>query len=614
MGISLTKLSVVSDAQLPAVVDFDPGLNVVGGASDTGKSFILECIDYAMGARSINSIPESVPYANLILALKSKDQEYALSRSLAGGDAGLYSGSVVDIETRIKILAAQHDASTTNSISSFLLSLIDADKKSIIKSASLEKQSLSFRNLMPFNVIRESSIISPESIIQGRDTNFRTIRLATFRFLITGQDYSSVIAAPNKKIAKAQNLARIETLSNLVQEYENTLDTPKMPKASFDEAQYEKLSEQISGMSKQVSITHEEITSLEKERKRAIRQIHQASDKLSYIEEISARFASLAAQYEIDRNRLNTVIEASDTFSAISEAQCPTCGSELDSNTESVRFQGHEYTDACRAELLRLGRLEQDLVSARQDVAQQRADAEATCQALQGQIDEITDKLQQVLMPRLEESIGKHTEATTLFCELTSIRTQKSYVDFLNKKKTELQLNAKVKSSPKTGGVDIDDIILYNIAGTISKLLDAWKFPGGTDVHFDKKDWDLVVQGKPRKTYGKGYRAFIHAAFTIGLMQYCLTRKLPHPGFVVLDSPLVTLEEPIADTSGETIDSDMVQSFYRNLSSPLLDPAHGQIIILENELPPQEDGMRIRFHHFTKQPKIGRYGLFPVPT
>jgi hypothetical protein len=490
--------------------------------------------------------------------------------------------------------------------------LIDADKKSIVKSISLEKQSLSFRNLMPFNVIRESSIISPESLVQGSDTNLRTIKLATFRFLITGQDYSSVISAPNRKIARAQNLARIETISSLVQEYESASGEPRIQEAPFDEDQYEKLSEQIAGMSEQVSTIHNEITSLEKERDRAIKQIHQATDKLSYIEEVSARFASLAAQYQIDRDRLNTLIEASGTFSAISEAQCPTCGSELNNDSESVRFKRIEYTDACSAELSRLERLERDLSAAREDIAQQRVEAEGICKSLQGQVDEITDKLQQVLMPKLEASIEKHTKATILFCDLSATRTRKSYVDFLNKKKTELELSAKVKSSPKSGGVDIDDIILYNIAGHISKLLNAWKFPGGTDVHFDKKDWDLVVQGKPRKTYGKGYRAFIHAAFTIGLMQYCLTRKLPHPGFVVLDSPLVTLEEPTVDTSGETINSDMVQSFYRNLSSPLLDPANGQIIILENELPPQEAGMRIRFHQFTKQPKMGRYGLFPV--
>ena len=302
MGITLTKLSIVSDAQPPAVVDFGPGLNVIGGASDTGKSFILECIDYAMGARSINSIPESVPYANVILALKSKNEDYALSRALVGGDASLFSGTEVDIKKRIKTLAAQHDAATANSISSFLLSLIDADKKSIVKSISLEKQSLSFRNLMPFNVIRESSIISPESLVQGSDTNLRTIKLATFRFLITGQDYSSVISAPNRKIARAQNLARIETISSLVQEYESASGEPRIQEAPFDEEQYEKLSEQISGMSEQVSTIHNEITSLEKERDRAIKQIHQAADKLSYIEEVSARFASLAAQYQIDRD------------------------------------------------------------------------------------------------------------------------------------------------------------------------------------------------------------------------------------------------------------------------------------------------------------------------
>ena len=40
-------------------------------------------------------------------------------------------------------------------------------------------------------------------------------------------------------------------------------------------------------------------------------------------------------------------------------------------------------------------------------------------------------------------------------------------------------------------------------------------------------------------------RAILHAAFTLSLAQYCFDRDFPHPGFVVLDSPLVTYRPQI---------------------------------------------------------------------
>jgi len=51
-----------------ATVNFGPSLNVISGPSDTGKTFIGECIDFAFGAATIPSnIPEAQPYELVIL-------------------------------------------------------------------------------------------------------------------------------------------------------------------------------------------------------------------------------------------------------------------------------------------------------------------------------------------------------------------------------------------------------------------------------------------------------------------------------------------------------------------------------------------------------------------
>ncbi len=48
-----------------AVINFTSGVNVICGASDTGKSFLAETIDFMLGGSSLKEIPERVPYASM---------------------------------------------------------------------------------------------------------------------------------------------------------------------------------------------------------------------------------------------------------------------------------------------------------------------------------------------------------------------------------------------------------------------------------------------------------------------------------------------------------------------------------------------------------------------
>ncbi len=78
----------------------------------------------------------------------------------------------------------------------------------------------------------------------------------------------------------------------------------------------------------------------------------------------------------------------------------------------------------------------------------------------------------------------------------------------------------------------------------IGERLSAWQVPDGDEVRYDRDEQDLIAGDQLRSAHGKGVRAILHSAFTIGLAQYCFENDLPHPGFVVLDSPLVTYRPP----------------------------------------------------------------------
>jgi hypothetical protein len=119
---------------------------------------------------------------------------------------------------------------------------------------------------------------------------------------------------------------------------------------------------------------------------------------------------------------------------------------------------------------------------------------------------------------------------------------------------------------------------------------------------------DISVSGKPRAANGKGVRALLHGAFSIGLMKYCRSRKRAHPGFLVLDSVFVTYKDPdgLEDLAiKNTPLKDRAFSTFSEL------PDEYQLLILDNVDVPDWLAKEPCCIHFTGQPTQGRSGFFP---
>jgi len=181
-------------------------------------------------------------------------------------------------------------------------------------------------------------------------------------------------------------------------------------------------------------------------------------------------------------------------------------------------------------------------------------------------------------------------------------------LDKLNFQKEEL---LKKDSDDKSGddGVraELSKHVLNQFSQTVQDILQAWDFPDADNVYFDEKEKDFVISGKPRGSRGKGLRAITHAAVTLGLLEFCQNNSLPHPGFVVIDSPLLAYYEP----EGEEDDlqgSALKHNFYKYL---LENHSENQVIIIENQHPPEAFEGQLNLTVFTKNPQEGRFGLFP---
>jgi hypothetical protein len=147
--------------------------------------------------------------------------------------------------------------------------------------------------------------------------------------------------------------------------------------------------------------------------------------------------------------------------------------------------------------------------------------------------------------------------------------------------------------------------VLRDFSMTVGEILQQWNFPGATDVYFDERTRDVVIGGRPRGSRGAGLCAITYSAFVLVLFEYCRSRSMPHPGFVVLDSPLIAYKEPMPDDEDITA-TDLKQRFYDHLEKF---SGEQQIFVIDNTDPPPE--YAVKGIHFTANEKLGRYGLFP---
>ena len=161
--------------------------------------------------------------------------------------------------------------------------------------------------------------------------------------------------------------------------------------------------------------------------------------------------------------------------------------------------------------------------------------------------------------------------------------------------------------------LDVPGTAVHEFAQTVSAVLTEWRFPGDRHVSFDEVTFDLRIDGKLRKDNGKGVRAVTHAAFKVALVLFCHERNLPHPGFLILDTPLLTYRDPIRSKEGPlTVDEQALRNtslkdfFFDHLSA---NSDKAQFMVIENiDLPPDIEQLA-QVVTFTGDPLSGRQGL-----
>ena len=124
-GLRLRHLTFIGPGKRPATISFGPGLNVIFGDSEMGKSFIGEAIDFMLGGKGpLSDIPERVGYDRVLLGIETiEGQTFTFVRSTEGGAFRVFDGLHVSVvpDSGGTELADQHNERRDDNLSTFLL-------------------------------------------------------------------------------------------------------------------------------------------------------------------------------------------------------------------------------------------------------------------------------------------------------------------------------------------------------------------------------------------------------------------------------------------------------------------------------------------------------------
>lgn len=615
-GFRIRHLSFHGSNREPAAIEFGPGLNVLYGASDTGKSFVVDAIDFMLGGKPpLRDIPERVGYDRVLMAIETMAGEvHTLSRSADGGRFTLYPGLHTDVKVLTgdgRELSDQHSDRNADNLSSFLLQLCDLSGKRVRKNKAGDTNSLSFRNIARLQIVTETEITAQRSPLTDGNPTADTPNFATFKLLLTGVDDSALRGGKPATPEDQSREAQLGLLDSMIGDYESRLkQLTKSPDELND--QMERLDASLSREVERLSVTEAEYRKASSRRRELRSRLEEGRDRRAEIASLLERFELLALHYDSDVARLQGIEEAGTLFEVLGQTICPLCGAAPEHHRHEASCDGdvEAVVTAARSEIAKIDLLRKELTDTQAALEREAVSFDRRLPRIEEELQTLASQIEQTISPELSRRRTGYGDLADKRGEVREALSVQETLRDMEQRREALNQSGGGERTANVADGDLPSTIAERFALKVEAILKAWHFPEAERVFFDSKSRDLMIAGKQRTARGKGLRAITHAAFTIGLLEYCREQETPHPGFVVLDSPLLAYRAPDGDEDDLT-GTDLNQQFYGHLAAL---PDNRQVIIVENSNPPSDIMTLPQSLMFSRNPHSGRYGFFPLPS
>ncbi|ANP78325.1 hypothetical protein A134_18325 [Vibrio crassostreae 9CS106] len=597
----ISELRLSSAEHADASIKFEKGVNIITGPSNTGKTFIFECLEYMLGRGALERrITQSKVYSEIYLELCDTDGEtFTLKSGFNGENFEVFESSIDEIDSALpsRELKRKHTAKAKNTLSYYLLERCALTGTWIRSNKQGKKNELNLTSMRQLHLIDELRIPTKSSpFLSGQYTD-ETKEINVIKWLVSGEDDSHITEKLPVKVINNKT-GKLELLEELISSLMERI--PFGANRIVLEEQESKLTLAIEEVESKHLAIISKCEVLESERDSLSLQLLNHTEQRKELQKLSQNSAIVEKQYFSDLMRLQSTIEMGAAVQGIVIRNCPLCDSALND-------LNHTVVDVCnssKVEIEKTIRLINELKNAKSQFddeideldlldASVAEELEMKKSELDGHVSNALKELS-VKMRELEDKQKEVQHNIYLIEHIESLQLQKNDIEqIIEDSSTSRQFEVPTVS------------MMDSLANRIGEYLDLWGYPNveSSRVLYSEDDKDFVIAGESRNLAGKGYRSITYAACAISLLE--LYKGL---GFMVIDSPLVTYKKPDVP-EGEEISEDMASSFYDSLKG--LDESQ-QLIIIENEDVPEDVSEVVNHIHFTKSNRKGRYGFIPL--
>lgn len=607
----------VSGGGKKSSVNFGTGVNFVVGPSDTGKSSIVQAIDYLFGFRSSKNKPfrfnPDLGYDRFQLFTQTPNGKVVFERRLGENKITL-SGTDPNFTYRTYSLGHQ----AKNNINDVWLQMIGIDEPhKILATRTGKVQQLTWRAMLHMILIKQGDIARTSSVFYNPSVMVNmteTVSKATILFLMTGIDAADHDAAEDQRIQTAKRGAVVEYIRSTIgrlSDYEKQL----LKKKTAWNALHALSDYSVDKVKAEIDLVNQEIDELQQMVDRNTRQsrqlmsdIYENNSRLAECDTLVDRFAALRTQYLSDIQRLAFVVDGSVAYADVPKLErCPFCDGEVEASTDIPDRQ------RALAELQHLRVHLTDLEQTEHDVAMKRKEILLTLEELEQRKQSIDANITHKLKPRLatlKQRLNSYRKIVELTKELQIIQNEQRT---FNKELTELELKPKTTDVKYDINQLFDPVRLAEYEERLISILKTCNYDVAASTRFNMNTFDIEIGGQQKAlSHGGGYCGFLNTVVALAMVEYLEDSGEYSPGLLVADSPFTQLSEPKSKTKSDTMKVGFLQYLFKNYGSPA---STAQIILIDQkEKLPMLDPMIKRAPHinvieFTGDKNVGRYGF-----
>ncbi len=550
-----------------STLEFSPGMNLIVGASDTGKSAVLRCIKFMFGGDKPFDA-KAKGFNKVTMVLQTMKGEITLSRYIGRNR--------ITVETDIPgvltgVFGADYDDKDENappSISRFWFSLYGIPGNPMIMWRMVgDRRHLTMKTILRSFCLDEGDIDNAESVILPAKESTQIHFLSALLYFLIGDEFPEQKLFDTDTISKAKRDAVVKFAQDRITALSRQRELAEKELLKFSDVNVEaELQRSLSRLTE----TENSLKEAFNQQQALSEALAQYNDEEADLTLVLSRNRELSTQYRADIDRLifftegNRLLEQNNPSTS-----CPFCHSEIKPITRT------SYLASNRAEIARITRQAEGLAESEKDVVERLRFVRGEITKAEKEIGRIQAMITQQLKP-LAEKLRIDIAAYRHY-----IQTKNTY-DLYQQVSKDVQATLDAPEyqvkEPETVFKPRDHFpagFSYDMGVIATDILTHAKYRGLNVVKFLIQPFDLLINGVTKhEDHGKGYNSFINTVMGLTLRRYYIERAKYNPGLFIVDTPFHGFDE------GKVIkEASMVHGLFDYLLSQ---NGTGQVIVIEN--------------------------------